>query len=146
MPGVALTLDIDGEETQDPSAAQISEAFERLKKGGGWFGPGITIATLARSETQWLMATGTRDAGFMISYQDGEAAWQYDAGPEQALPIGEVVGVFQSYARGQDWGQSNFVWERTQLFSETGVVVKRLLIITLVGVVAYVLIKRFIAE
>jgi hypothetical protein len=144
---VALNLNIDGKRIEEPGPADIARGFEELGKGAGFFkGPGITIAVLARDETHELMATGTRAAGFMLSYKDGEADCEYITGPEQAVKFEEAIRIFQSYARGDDWGQSNFQWERLQVFEKTPKVIKRLLIIAVLGFLAFMLVRRFIAK
>ena len=143
---MALTLDIDGELIQNPSAAQIADAFQSLEKGGGFFGPGISIAILSRAQAEFLMASGTRDAGLMLSYQDGDPVWQYEAGADQAVSFDEAIRVFQAYAAGDDWGRGNLQWEREQMISKWDSILRRLLIIGLIAFVAYIVVKKFIVE
>jgi len=143
---VAITLDIDGKIIGEPKAEDIASGFEALQKGSGFFkAPGITIAILARDKEHEICATGTRDAGFMLSYKDGDANFEFVAGPEQAVKFGEVVRIFQAYARGEAWGQSNFKWEQMQITGEMSMVTKVVLLVALLGIVAFA-VMRFLQK
>lgn len=113
MPGeafqMALTLDVDGKIIENPSATDIACAFETLGKGTGFFrGPGMSMIILARREAEEIMATGTHDEGFVLTYQDGHPEYNYNTDIHQPVPLAETVKIFQAYARNEDWGQSKF--------------------------------------
>lgn len=95
---------------------------------------------LRKDATHWLAAFGTFAEGFSLSYQDGDSNYQFYA-EQQGTPVAEVVRIFQAYARGEDWGQARFTWEPFILRDKTMTIVKRLLMIILLGYTAWAVIK-----
>ena len=139
-----LTLNVDGKMTSEPDPTDIAHAFESLDKrsGGLITGPGLSMIILEQDEAHLLMATGTYASGFLLSYHDGERECEYNSDMKQPVPVGEVVGIFQAYARGADWGRSKFKWERNVVEDKPANIIKRLLIIGILGFLAYVIIKH----
>jgi hypothetical protein len=92
------------------------------------------------------MAVGTYNDGFVLTYQDGNPEYNHSTDLRKPIPVAEVIKIFQSYARNEDWGQSNFKWERFELLEKSSKVIKRLLIIAIVGFLAFILLKRFLEK
>ena len=144
---MALSLDVDGKKTENASVTDVALAFESLSKGTGFFGgPGISMIILARKEAEEIMATGTYNEGFILTYQDGHPEYNHSTDIYQPFPVAEAIKIFQSYARNEDWGQSKFKWERFDLEDKTSTIIKRLLIIGILGFVAVVLVKSFVIK
>jgi hypothetical protein len=117
---MALTLNVDGKIIENPSETDIAFAFESLDKGTGLFrGPGLSMIILARKEAEEIMATGIHDEGFVLTYQDGNPAYNYNSDIHQPIPVAETIKIFQAYARNEDWGQSKFKWGRFELEVKT---------------------------
>jgi len=113
---MALTLNVDGKITGNPGATDIAAAFESLDQGTGFMRrPGLSIIILARKEAEEIMATGIHDEGFVLTYQDGDPAYNYNSDIHQPVPVAETIKIFQAYARNEDWGQSKFKWSRFEV-------------------------------
>ena len=144
---MALSLNIDGKIIEEPGPDDIARSFEELSKAKSFtLGPGITMAILARDEAYRLMATGSRDAGFVLSYKDGDADSEYVIEPGLDVEFGEVIRIFQAYARGEDWGKETFNWERREVAARRSMLIKILLIVTILGILALVVARKFIAK
>jgi len=145
---MALTLVVDDKKTENPDSTDIASAFELLDKrpAGLLKGAGLSMIILARSEADFLMATGCYAGGFVLSYQDGNPEYEYNSDLHQPVPVDETIKMFQAYARGENWGQSNIQWNRLRMKYGTVDVVKRLLIIGFIGFLAFVLIKYVIGR
>ena len=139
---MALTLNVDGKIIENPGGTDIASAFETLGKGTGLFrGPGFSMIILARREAEEIMATGTHDGGFVLTYQDGSPEYHYNTGMNRPVPVADAIKMFQAYARNEDWGQSKFQWKRFDLEVKTSQSVKRLLIIGFVACLVYFFIR-----
>ena len=145
---MTLTLNVDGKQVSQPGDADIAQALEALDKRTGFFaGPGISIIERGSDEAQSLTATGTAGAGFLLSYKDGDPDCEYNTGLEQSVSLDETIRIFQAYARGDDWGKSNFKWERTVLVEgDTPRLIKRLLVIGFLGYLAYLVVRKLAAN
>jgi hypothetical protein len=142
---MALTLNVDGKTIENPSDSDIVSAFESLGKGTGFFrGPGLSIIILARKEAEEIMAVGTYNEGFVLTYQDGHREYNYTTDLHQPVSTDETIKIFQAYARNEDWGQSKFKWERCALEEKTSTVIKRLLVIGILACLIYCAIKLFL--
>lgn len=141
---MALTLNVDGKSIRNPSETDIASAFETLGKGTGFLrGPGLSMIILARREAEEIMATGTHDEGFVLTYQSGNREYNYSTDIHQPIPVAETIKIFQAYARNEDWGQSKFNWHRFDLEVKTSKVLIRLLIIGLIAFIAIKWIMKF---
>jgi hypothetical protein len=136
---MALTLNVDGKITENPGNADIASAFESLEKGTGFLRrPGLSMIILARNEAEEIMATGIHDEGFVLTYQDGDPAYNYNSDIHQPVPVDETIKIFQAYARNEDWGQSKFKWSRFELDVKTS---KSIIYWLIVGLIAFFVIK-----
>jgi hypothetical protein len=88
---------------------------------------------LTRDDTHSLTATAHPDGGFSLSLEDGEPDCLHHA--EKSFSRERVSAIFQAYARGDDWGRSEFPWERTDL--KPGKQVRWLAYIVLACALAY---------
>ena len=115
---MAMTLNVDGVRTEGPSDTDIAHGFESLDKEEAriFSGPGLSIITLDRSDTESLTATGTYAQGFILGYQNGRPEDEVSTDLHDPVPVEKVIKAFQSYARGEDWGQSKFEWKRVGIF------------------------------
>ena len=115
---MAVNLNVDGVRTQSPSDTDIAHGFETLdrKEARIFSGPGLSIITLDRSETESLTATGTYAQGFILGYQNGRPEDEVSTDLHNPVPVEKVIKAFQFYARGEDWGQSTFEWKRVGVF------------------------------
>lgn len=68
------------------------------------------LATLERSELNYLQAEGGVHGGFVLEYQDGSLDRRYRS-REHALPLGKVTAMFQMYARGDEGWRRDVAWE-----------------------------------
>jgi len=136
---MALTLNVDGKIIENPSETDIAFAFESLEKGTGFMRrPGLSIIILARKEAEEIMATGIHDEGFVLTYQDGDPAYNYNSDIHQPVPVDETIKIFQAYARNEDWGQSKFKWSRFELEVKPS---KSLVYWLIIGVMVFIVIK-----
>jgi len=145
---MALTLVVDDEKTENPDSTDVASAFESLDKRPAGFlkGAGLSMIILARTDVDFLMATGCYAEGFVLSYQDGNPEYEYNSDLHQPVPVEETIKMFQAYARGENWGRSNIQWNRLRMKYGTVGAIKRLLIIGFAGFLAFVLIKYFIGR
>jgi hypothetical protein len=141
---MSLKLNVDGLQTENPSDSQIACGFESLDKGEARLlsGPGLSMVILSRSDTEDLVATGTYTQGFVLTHQDGRPEEEITTDMHQPVPVDTVIKMFQSYARGENWGKSQYQWERIGLIdANPRQTTKRLILYALVAAVAIAIIK-----
>jgi hypothetical protein len=141
---MALNLNVDGARTDNPSDTDIAHGFESLDKREARLlsGPGLSMILLSRSETENLVATGTYAQGFMLSHQNGRPEDEIATDMREPVPVDKVIKAFQSYVRGEDWGQSTYKWERVGIIdANPRATTKRLIIFVIGGVIAFAIIK-----
>ena len=124
----------------------IARAFESLdhRPSSLLRGPGLSMVILARKEAEDIMAVGTYAQGFVLTYMDGNPEYNQTSDMNKPIQVGEVIKIFQAYARNEDWGQSNFKWERFDLKPKVSKVVIGWLIILLIGIAVMALLSKFI--
>jgi hypothetical protein len=130
---MGLTLTTHDRGFQAPDDATIGRVLASLDGGVH------VLATLGESETTYLEATGSAQAGFCLEYQEGSLDRHYRS-KSPTLPLRQVTEVFQKYARGDASWRRSVEWERVVAprrsvpWSETwvGLAVLLLLVIALV--------------
>ena len=101
MPSTLTTHDT---RFDDPDGATIAKVLASLDGGRN------VIATLEHSESTYLQAEGSAQAGFALEHQEGSLDRRYKS-REQRLPLAQATEVFQNYARGDaDWSRG-LTWE-----------------------------------
>jgi len=144
---MALTLNINGKIIEEPSPDEIAKSFEGLSKMKSFtLAPKIATAILARNEAHQVMATGHREAGFVLSHKDGDVDSEYVIEPGRDVEFDEVIRIFQAYARGEDWGKETFTWERRAVASRRSTLIRILLIVSVLSILAVAILRRFIAK
>lgn len=144
---MALTLNINGKIIEEPSSDEIARSFEELSKMKSFsLELKMAVAILARDEAHQLIATGQREAGFVLSHRDGgvDSEYMIDSGGD--VEFAEVVRIFQAYARGEDWGKETFTWERRAVAFRSSMLIRILLIVSVLSILAVAILRRFIAK
>jgi hypothetical protein len=94
-----MTLNVGDRQTvHHPSDADIRAVLAALNVDGG-----DAFAILGPDEMTYIQASGDRNVGFDLEYQDGSAARHYRA-TTGAIPLDDVVSAFVAYRDDRaDW-------------------------------------------
>jgi hypothetical protein len=125
-----MTLEVDGNRTENPDANAIAAGFGSINKRTGFFRGAISLVKIAHDQTHWLAAAGNPAEGFTLSYQDGDPLRDYFT--DRLVPAAEVLKIFQAYACGDEWGREKFIWD-TCLSLDRKTQFRRLVVIAVVA-------------
>ena len=89
-----LTLTALDAAYEAPDAGTITRVLHSLAGGR------VSLATLGRSDREYLQARGSVRDGFTLEFQEGSIDQRYRSG-EGAVAIDRAVAAFLSYARGR---------------------------------------------
>lgn len=76
-------------------------------------GDKCSYAILAQSDDTYLQTSGSPESGFVLEYQIDDLDHHYLA-LREAIPLTEVVSVFQKYARRDASWQRDFEWRKME--------------------------------
>jgi hypothetical protein len=100
---VALTLTALDTAYDAPGADTIAGVLRSLDGGR------ISLATLGRSETDYVQAHGSVAAGFTLEYQQGSVATRHRS--RESASLEQAARVFQRYADGDPAWREGIQWE-----------------------------------
>ena len=135
---MALTLNVDRKQTVEPDDLDIAREIGSIDSSKG-LGSGISLIILSRDSTHWICASGHPLEGFALSYQDGDAEWEYCN--KRFLPPAEIIKIFQAFARGGDWGKAGFDWEAVRTARDLPRWIRWLLLGGFFGCLVYLILK-----
>lgn len=95
-----------GNKLQEPSLPHIREAIEGFRKDSDSF------AILAKSRLTYMQATGSKQEGYDLEYQEGSIDEHYECMNE--LTQEDVIAALQAYRVGDGGWKSKFEWEKKE--------------------------------
>ena len=139
---MTLKFDVDGKTTQKPSPEDIAAGFASIEPEGS---RSISMIMLERPPfTLW--AFGHPKEGYTLDLNENVepkgTQTRKVTSPAKMIPQGEVVRVFQSFARGEDSWQQQFQWDDLGIAQlPSSIVFKRLAVIIGTAVLLFLLLK-----
>jgi hypothetical protein len=104
-----MTLYIDGNKIEEPEAAVIAKGFESIDKSTSFNKGGISLVELSRSKGNSLAVSGHPVEGWLGLVLEADGISRA-ADVSTPLRQEKIIGIFQSYARGDDLWEKEFQW------------------------------------